>query len=53
MCCRMESTGVPGRVHVSGDTHALVQHLGREFQWDCRGQVAVKGAGDMVTYLLR
>jgi class 3 adenylate cyclase len=49
----MESTGIPGRVHVSADTHALLRHLGDEFDWECRGDVAVKGVGTMVTYLLR
>ena len=50
---RMETAGVPGRVHVSADTHALVRHLGGEFGWECRGEVDVKGVGPMTTYLLR
>ena len=49
----METTGIPGRVHVSADTHVLVHHLDDEFCWECRGEVGVKGVGPMVTYLLQ
>ena len=48
----MESTGPPGRVHVSMETYKCVEHLG-EFEWECRGELPVKGAGNMVTYLLK
>jgi len=45
---RMESTGVPGRIHVSETTHRLLQHAER---WESTGGVEVKGKGQMQTYL--
>ncbi len=50
--CRMESTGLPNRVHVSSATHGLL--LGQEqYRWECRGETAVKGIGAMETFLLQ
>ncbi len=47
---RMESHGVVGRVHVSGETASrLPPGRGRE----SRGVVEIKGKGAMTTYLLR
>ena len=46
---RMESTGIPGRVHVTSDTHALLE--GR-FAMEPRGAITVKGKGEMQTWLL-
>ncbi|KAF5833949.1 hypothetical protein DUNSADRAFT_9561 [Dunaliella salina] len=45
---RMESTGVPGRIHVSETTHALLAH---SEPWEATGGVDVKGKGLMNTYL--
>jgi class 3 adenylate cyclase/CheY-like chemotaxis protein len=46
---RMESFGVPGRIHVSAATrHAL----GDEFLFEPRGPIAIKGKGLMETYFL-
>ena len=47
---RMESHGVPGRVHVTEATRAAV---GDAFAFDDRGEIDVKGKGMMTTYLLR
>ncbi|GBF95128.1 hypothetical protein Rsub_07712 [Raphidocelis subcapitata] len=44
---RMESTGPPGRIHVSAHTRALI---GGE-QWVPTGGVAVKGKGVMQTFI--
>ncbi|KAF5829769.1 hypothetical protein DUNSADRAFT_15534 [Dunaliella salina] len=44
---RMESTGLPGRIHVSEATRALLQHE----QWEATGGIEVKGKGLMDTYL--
>uniref|UniRef100_A0A7S3VNZ9 Guanylate cyclase domain-containing protein n=1 Tax=Dunaliella tertiolecta TaxID=3047 RepID=A0A7S3VNZ9_DUNTE len=44
---RMESTGVPGRIHVSETTHQLLPHEA----WESTGGVEVKGKGQMQTYL--
>jgi adenylate cyclase len=46
---RMESHGVPGRVHVSADFRDRVAGA---FSCEGRGEVAIKGHGTVVTYLL-
>ena len=46
---RMESHGVPGRVHV---THAAYEALRVDFDFESRGVIDVKGKGPMETYLL-
>jgi len=46
---RMESGGLPGRVHVSAGTR---QVLGDRFRFEPRGLLDVKGKGPMETYFL-
>lgn len=46
---RMESTGVPGRVQVTGDVARLLEG---DFVLEPRGSIEVKGKGSMSTYLL-
>jgi class 3 adenylate cyclase len=46
---RMESTGTPGRIHVSPST-AL--HLGQRFALEARGSVSVKGIGELETFFV-
>ncbi|KFB41886.1 AGAP000727-PA-like protein [Anopheles sinensis] len=47
---RMDSTGIPGYTQV---TQEVVESLqGSHFEFRCRGQIKVKGKGDMVTYFL-
>jgi len=46
---RMESLGIPGRVHVS---EAVAQALAGKFAFTERGPIEVKGAGTMRTYFL-
>ena len=46
---RMESHGVPGRVHLSDATRDL---LGEDFLIEARGTVDIKGKGEMRTWLL-
>lgn len=46
---RMQSSGVPGRIHVAPSTRAL---LGDGYVFEERGPVEVKGLGPMTTYLL-
>ena len=46
---RMESSGIPGRVHVSEVTAAL---LAENFELESRGPIEVKGKGTMSTFLL-
>jgi class 3 adenylate cyclase len=46
---RMESHGVPGKVHVSAATRAK---LADEFDLEPRGTIDVKGKGEMETFLL-
>ncbi|KAF5843538.1 nucleotide cyclase [Dunaliella salina] len=47
-CSRMESTGLPGRIHVSETTHNL---LCESELWEPTGGVEVKGKGMMQTFL--
>lgn len=46
---RMESYGLPGRVHISAATR---QALGDAFRYESRGSREVKGKGSMETYFL-
>ncbi len=46
---RMESTGQPGRVHVSEQTAAL---LGGEYELESRGTIEVKSLGEVETYFV-
>ena len=46
---RMESTGVPGRIHVSEVTYVMLRD---EFDLEQREPIEVKGKGLMTTYLL-
>ncbi len=47
---RMESTGQAGKVQVSA---AVWQLLRRQYRFDCRGTIAVKGKEPMCTFFLR
>lgn len=47
---RMESHGVPGRIHVSAATHELLKD---EFLFEERELISVKGKGEMQTYWLK
>ena len=46
---RMQSSGVPGRIHVAQSTRSL---LGDAYAFEEREPVEVKGLGPMTTYLL-
>jgi class 3 adenylate cyclase len=46
---RMESTGTPGRIHVSPSTALL---LGQRFALEARGSVSVKGIGELETFFV-
>jgi len=46
---RMESHGMPGRIHVSADTQ---RHLDDHFHLEPRGAVEIKGKDPMETFLL-
>ena len=46
---RMESQGVPGRVHLSDATYELIRD---EFNCEPRGTIEVKGKGPMRTWFL-
>ncbi|EDV20503.1 uncharacterized protein TRIADDRAFT_31746 [Trichoplax adhaerens] len=47
---RMDSTGTPGRVQVSERANRVLQP---KFDFEYRGQIQVKGKGNMRTYLLK
>lgn len=46
---RMESSSEPGRVQV---TEAVFEQLRGQFDFECRGKVAVKGMGPMTTWFV-
>ena len=46
---RMESHGIPGRIHV---TERVALAANNEFEFEDRGSIEVKGKGSMRTYLL-
>ncbi|XP_059051758.1 atrial natriuretic peptide receptor 1-like isoform X2 [Achroia grisella] len=48
---RMESNGEALKIHVSPDTKSLLDSY-ESFQLECRGEVAMKGKGVLVTYWL-
>jgi class 3 adenylate cyclase len=45
----MESFGVPGRIHVSGETYRLLRD---DFAFEPLGPLDIKGKGAMETYFL-
>eukprot|EP01012_Entosiphon_sulcatum_P058746 TRINITY_DN8289_c0_g2_i2.p1 TRINITY_DN8289_c0_g2~~TRINITY_DN8289_c0_g2_i2.p1 ORF type:complete len:329 (-),score=39.39 TRINITY_DN8289_c0_g2_i2:231-1217(-) len=49
---RMESSGVPGRTHISEATHELLTARPTPFRFEARGRTEVKGKGPMETYLV-
>uniref|UniRef100_A0A672YYC4 adenylate cyclase n=1 Tax=Sphaeramia orbicularis TaxID=375764 RepID=A0A672YYC4_9TELE len=46
---RMDSTGVQGKIQVTEDVYRLITD---SYDFVCRGQVSVKGKGQMLTYFL-
>mmetsp|Transcript_19394 Transcript_19394/g.45428 ORF Transcript_19394/g.45428 Transcript_19394/m.45428 type:complete len:141 (+) Transcript_19394:268-690(+) len=50
---RMESNGLPGHVHLSSQMYEMVKHLSDVFEFSCRGNIQIKGKGEMITYLAR
>ncbi|KGL83192.1 Heat-stable enterotoxin receptor [Tinamus guttatus] len=49
---RMESTGLPLRIHVNGSTISILKRTGCRFQYETRGETYLKGRGTEVTYWL-
>ncbi|XP_053112147.1 guanylyl cyclase C isoform X2 [Hemicordylus capensis] len=49
---RMESTGFPLRIHVSGSTIAILKRTDCHFQYEERGETYLKGKGTEITYWL-
>jgi len=47
---RMESTSKPGKVHCSERSAKLLQSQAPEIVTRCRGEITVKGKGEMITY---
>jgi adenylate cyclase len=45
----MESTGVPGRIQVSGEAY---ERLKGDFSFESRGLIDIKGKGEMQTWFL-
>lgn len=49
IAARMESHGVPGKIHISESTYQLIRS---EFACTPRGTIEVKGSGTMNTWFL-
>ncbi len=49
----MESNGVPGLIHLSADMYQTVDRMSNIFDFSCRGQIQIKGKGEMTTYLAK
>ncbi|KAM8824232.1 guanylyl cyclase C [Synchiropus picturatus] len=49
---RMESTGLPLRIHVSQSTISILQRTDCHFQYERRGETFLKGKGKEMTYWL-
>uniref|UniRef100_A0A8C8BCE7 Guanylate cyclase n=1 Tax=Otus sunia TaxID=257818 RepID=A0A8C8BCE7_9STRI len=49
---RMESTGLPLRIHVSGSTINILKRTDCRFQYEVRGETTLKGRGPEITYWL-
>ncbi|GJQ69920.1 hypothetical protein Trydic_g13326 [Trypoxylus dichotomus] len=49
---RMESNGLPLKIHVSADTKAVLDTFAT-FDLECRGEIEIKGKGKMTTYWLK
>jgi class 3 adenylate cyclase len=45
---RMESHGLPGRIHLAESTYCLLKHA---HSFESRGAIEIKGQGAMNTYL--
>uniref|UniRef100_A0A6Q2XE83 Adenylate cyclase type 1 n=1 Tax=Esox lucius TaxID=8010 RepID=A0A6Q2XE83_ESOLU len=46
---RMDTTGLPGKIQVTEDVHRIIRV---NYDFVCRGNVSVKGKGQMLTYFL-
>ncbi|KAL0484916.1 adenylate cyclase [Acrasis kona] len=49
---RMESNGIPNKIHISSSTYELVKHV-EEFEIYDRGVMEIKGKGSMRTYIIQ
>ncbi|KAM9434796.1 guanylyl cyclase C [Clarias gariepinus] len=50
---RMESTGLPLRIHVSQSTINILQRTDCQFEYEARGETFLKGKGKEMTYWLK
>ncbi|XP_077865379.1 atrial natriuretic peptide receptor 1-like [Saccoglossus kowalevskii] len=48
---RMESNGLPRKIHLSKETNKILESFGT-FHLECRGEVEMKGKGKQLTYWL-
>ncbi len=50
IAARMESHGLPGKIHISPNTHQLIRE---SYESESRGVIQVKGKGEMETYFVK
>ena len=50
LASRLESHGLPGQVHVSGE---VKRALGKSFHFEPRGRIEIKGVGRLETWMLK
>lgn len=50
---RMESNGLPSLIHISSDMHESICAMTDVFDFSCCGKIAIKGKGEMTTFLAR
>ncbi|XP_055950408.1 adenylate cyclase type 2-like isoform X2 [Argiope bruennichi] len=50
---RMESTGISGRIQVTKEVADLLCASDSPYKCECRGEIFVKGKGELTTYLLK
>uniref|UniRef100_A0A0K0F830 adenylate cyclase n=1 Tax=Strongyloides venezuelensis TaxID=75913 RepID=A0A0K0F830_STRVS len=48
---RMDSSGIPGKIQVTEEVKLLLEK--ENFEFECRGEINVKGKGIMTTYFLK
>ena len=49
---RMESHGIPGKIHISLEMKEALEQYENEFRYEARGKLFIKGKGEMETFFI-